>query len=99
MDTEICPFRYVFLGVNTAGGACRDADITWGDFKLYMTALSKEEIELEAKVAHRIFKTGESQVAMFNETNIDKSIVNRQSVYNCKYIGELLELNDGSCWI
>jgi hypothetical protein len=64
-----------------------------------MTALSKEEIELEAKVAHRIFKTGESQVAMFNETNIDKSIVNRQSVYNCKYIGELLELNDGSCWI
>lgn len=39
------PFRYIFLGVDKAGGALRDADVTWGEFKLYMTALKADAIK------------------------------------------------------
>jgi hypothetical protein len=53
------PFRYIFLGVDKAGGALRDADVTWGEFKLYMTALSANAIKDLATTKAYIFDTGE----------------------------------------
>lgn len=53
------PFRYIFLGLDRAGGATRDADVTWGEFKLYMTALSADTIKDLATTKAYVFDTGE----------------------------------------
>lgn len=92
-------FRYIYLGLNAAGGAYRDSDVTWGDFKLYMTALSDDEILKEAQFTQRILKDGSSQVVSVNEIDTDHSCVTRAGVNNINYLSEILELDDGSCWI
>ena len=61
------PFRYVFLGYDRAGGAGRDADVTWGDFRLYMTALGAEEILDLAKTKGYIIENGDIACGEFVE--------------------------------
>lgn len=50
------PFRYIYLGYNGAGGAARNADITWGDFRLYGKALTADEILAMAETKASIDK-------------------------------------------
>lgn len=51
------PFRYIYLGYNGAGGAARNADITWGDFRLYGKALTTDEILALAETRAAIDKS------------------------------------------
>ena len=93
------PFRYIYLGLNAAGGAYRDADVTWGEFKLYMTALSDTEILKEAQFTQRLLANGHSHVVAIKEENVDRSCVSSAGVNTINGIAEILELEDGSCWI
>lgn len=93
------PFRYIYLGLNAAGGAYRDADVTWGEFKLYMTALSDTEILKEAQFTQRLLANGHSHVVAVKEANVDRSCVSFAGVNTINGIAEILELEDGSCWI
>ena len=61
------PFQYIFLGVDRAGGAVRDADVTWGNFKIYMTALSAEDIKVESKARALITDKGDIEAHQFIE--------------------------------
>lgn len=93
------PFRYLLLGFNQAGGAGRDADITWGDFKLYMTALSQEEIAKENSIMQRILHNGLEETIVYDECDITSSKISRKGIHSCNNISEIIELTDGSCWI
>jgi hypothetical protein len=63
------PFRYVFLGVDKAGGALRDADVTWGEFKLYMTALNADAIKDIATTKTYVFDDGSLMAPDLIETD------------------------------
>ena len=52
------PFRYIVLGIDGAGGIVRDADVTWGEFKLYMTALKADAIKDIATTKTYVFDDG-----------------------------------------
>lgn len=84
------PFRYIFLGLDRAGGATRDADIVWGEFKLYMTALTAEEILDLAKTKTYIFETGEIMTHNFIEHN-ESTMVTKKGTLETKGLYE--ELN------
>lgn len=71
------PFRYVFLGYDRAGGAGRDADITWGDFRLYMTTLRAEEILDLAKTKGYITENGDIACGEFVEDQAEALITGR----------------------
>lgn len=93
------PFRYIYLGLNAAGGAYRDADVSWGEFRLYTTALSDTEIIREAQLAQRLLRNGTEQLICVNEGNITTSQINAAGMHTLNQVSELLELDDGSCWI
>lgn len=63
------PFRYIFLGVDKAGGATRDADVTWGEFKLYMTALNADAIKDIATTKTYVFDDGSLMAPDLIETD------------------------------
>ena len=63
------PFRYIFLGVDKAGGALRDADVTWGEFKLYMTALNADAIKDIATTKTYVFDDGSLMAPDLIETD------------------------------
>ena len=71
------PFRYVFLGVDRAGGAVRDADVTWGNFKIYMTALSAEDIEVESKARALITDKGDIETHQFVESKTQAQVTSK----------------------
>jgi hypothetical protein len=64
-----------------------------------MTALSAEEVLKEAQFAQRLLKTGASQVVSINEDDTNRSSVSKNGVNKFNYLSELIELEDGSCWI
>lgn len=98
----INPFRYLYLGLNVAGGAWRQSKEKWADFKVYTTALSAEDIltEYQRKVA--IDKNGNIFTGRFIETTI-QSIpkVNKNDTFSASSLSEGLitqVLSDGSIW-
>ena len=79
------PFRYIILGFNRAGGVGRDSDVTWGNFKIYMTALGAEDIKVESKARALITDKGDIMCGEFIE---DKT----QAQVTSKYCFECNEL-------
>ena len=79
IDAKIAsdPFRYVYLGVNRAGGANRDADVTWADFKIYMTALGVEDVEVESKARTLITDQGDIETHQFIEDKTQAQVTSR----------------------
>lgn len=67
------PFRYIYLGYNGAGGAARNADITWGDFRLYGKALTANEILAIAETKAAIDK---------NQNVFTNEIIEQQNIGN-----------------
>lgn len=53
--------------MDRAGGAVRDADVTWGNFKIYMTALSAEDVKVESKARALITDKGDIEAHQFIE--------------------------------
>lgn len=83
------PFRYVFLGVDRAGGAVRDADVTWGNFKVYMTALSAEDIEIESKARALITDKGDIETHQFIESKTQAQVTSKYSFEADEFYEEL----------
>ena len=50
--------RYVYLGLNGAGGMWRKSQIYWGDFKIFATALSASDVLAEYNRKAAIDKSG-----------------------------------------
>jgi hypothetical protein len=63
------PFRYIVLGIDGAGGVVRDADVTWGEFKLYMTALNADAIKDIATTKTYVFDDGSLMAPDLIETD------------------------------
>lgn len=73
------PFRYIYLGYNGAGGAPRNADITWGDFRLYGKALTADEILEIAETKAAIDKNHNVYSNEFVEQHVSGNMVNEGS--------------------
>ena len=84
------PFRYIYLGYDRAGGAGRDADVTWGDFKLYMTALDAQDIENLAKTKAYVTDKGDILCCEFIE-NQDSAQVTEKSIFKVNEIYEEID--------
>lgn len=81
------PFRYIFLGLDRAGGLGRDSDVTFGEFKLYMTALKAEDIAHEAKSKTLISNKGDVETHEFIEDQ-DPPQITKSHLFNCSSINE-----------
>ena len=81
------PFNYVFLGVDRAGGAVRDADVTWGNFRIYMTALSESDIVELYKTKAYITDQGDIEAHQFIEDKIQAQVTSKY----CFEAGEFYE--------
>lgn len=64
------------MGYNGAGGAARNADITWGDFRLYGKPLTADEILAIAETKAAIDKNNNVFSNCFIEQHISGNMVN-----------------------
>lgn len=85
------PFQYIFLGVDRAGGAVRDADVTWGSFKVYMTALSAEDVAIESKTRALVTDKGDIEAHQFIEDKTQAQVTSKYT-FECKEIQEKLNI-------
>lgn len=81
------PFRYIILGYDRAGGVGRDSDVTFGEFKLYMTALKAEDIAHEAKSKTLISNKGDIETHEFIEDQ-NSAQITKNYLFNCSSINE-----------
>ena len=73
-------FRYVFLGLNTAGGGWRKSKVKWGDFKLYATALSAADVLAEYNRKAAIDRNGNLFTGEYIEGTTTKIKINKNDL-------------------
>ena len=58
LTSKLKPFKYIYIGLSTAGGAWRKTSGNWSDFRMYNSALNKQEIEELYNIPVSITKNG-----------------------------------------
>lgn len=65
----LASMKYIYLGINVAGGAYRQTTGYWSDFKLYVTALSAEDVSQEYHTYASIYNNQTLKACEFIEPN------------------------------
>jgi hypothetical protein len=69
------------------------------DVRIYASALSENDIQNLIHTKQIINNQGCEYVSIIHEQDMSASEVTSKSIHNCNGLNEILELNDGSCWI
>lgn len=99
---------YVFTGVNLSNWSTfymhSHPDEQWlyrgyiGDFRIYNTILTQEDILTLYKASQLIDRDGNEFISEINECS-NTSKVTRDSLHKMNYLSEIIQLDDGSHWI
>ena len=98
--------RYVFLGLNGAGGMWRKSKIYWGDFKMFATALSAADVLAEYNRKASVDSNGNlftGEVIEYETTNnlmekINYNIENGTNFATWSYLAHCTEDTYNSNW-
>lgn len=86
-EFTVDPFRYIYLGYDRAGSLGRDADVTWGDFRLYMTALSEQDVKKLVKTKAYITDKGDIETHQFIEESAQIVLTDKYN-FECEEVYE-----------
>ena len=99
---------YVFTGVNLNSWSTLSlhghGDNAWlyrgyiGEFRMYNTVLTQDEIKILYNSAQMIDKKGNEFVSEIEECNSGSKIT-RSGVHQANYFSEIIQLDDGSYWV
>lgn len=87
------------IGSENTTSSQRAFDGLIDDVRLYTTALSQQDIERIVNTKYLIDNKYNIYSANSVEKDMNYSSINSQSIYNFNQVSEMIELDDGSCWI